>query len=59
MKYFRSYIKTLYYCLGITGAFYLVSTFFTNLELLPVIMVYVSILVAFAGPIKIFIENNT
>ena len=58
MRYLKAYIKTLYYTLGIMGIIYLVSTLFSNLELLPLMMVYVSVLVAFAGPIKIFIENK-
>ena len=57
MTYFRSYLTALSEVLKIMGAVYLVGSFFGG-DFFAAFLMYNSILVAFAGPIRVSMEDR-
>jgi nitric oxide reductase large subunit len=59
MKYLYAYLGHLYYILGTLGLIFLIGNSFASLDALPLYLIYLSLAVAFVGPIKLLIENNS
>jgi len=58
MKYLYAYLGTLYYALGCLGIVFLIGNSFVSLDAIPMYLIYLSLFVGIAGPIKLFIQSK-